>query len=970
MRLRFVFALPAILAGLSGCLGGSSGDPVVVEGDFPVAFVQRDLSAIGNPTDGAIYVPGGDLILVDLASPSADKKNITATIVQGPHDVSDPEVSYDGKRLLFAMKAPQWQNNSTWNLFEYDTESRTLTRLITDETLANAGDDVDPAYLPDGRIVFSSNRQAATRKKMNDEGKVQPYAYRDEYEREATIVLHVLEPSSQAITQISFNQSHDRNPTVLMSGEILFARWDHVGNRNHFPLFTTNPDGTGIFIHYGAFSPGNSFLHPREMPDGRVMSDLMPLSRTHEGGAVMIVDVKNFTDNDQPANDTATGKGQVQARPEFPASTGREYSVNGRYTTPYPLWDGTNRALVAFKTNPRPEDAQTEINALGEAEPQESPPRYGIYMLDLDTDQLRPIALPDPGGNMAYTDPVALIPRDAGCRVSRPDGCLPTAKADKLPKAERLQVAATTEETLAKQGLAILNVKSVYDTDSQGLMGDSMLVAGEGLPKTAEGLPDLARMKDPNDTAYAQRVARFIRVTRAVPTPPGMSREQIGEFDFEMQQILGYAPIEPDGSFKIQVPADTPIGVVVVDRNGRALQTHTNWIQARPGETRTCNGCHSPRRGSALNASPIAGDHRDALSGESMAETRTRLLAANDATVDIPAMALSRDMYSEDYWNPTPGPALAIDYAGLTTPSPVDSDGVITINYPDHIQPLWEKACIGCHDSTTFAADLDLSGGTGGFGRMTSYQELTIGDPVLDQNGLPIITIDEDGEVMMEREAPLVDVGSSRQSSRSSHLMEVLYHTELRASRDLPATPTVDHSGMLNASELRLIAEWIDLGAQYYNDPFENGADSPGSEGGALKVLNETRGGLQGLDQEVFDADVQPILLQRCGACHQAFGNTGTLPDLNAPNPQFIRSNRFVLTGNPDGDFNVTVGMVSDVCNRQDNELLLRPVSDSSGAPSNPMHPLVNGVPVLDATGQEYHTILNWITAAATDNGC
>jgi hypothetical protein len=291
-----------------------------------------------------------------------------------------------------------------------------------------------------------------------------------------------------------------------------------------------------------------------------------------------------------------------------------------------------------------------------------------------------------------------------------------------------------------------------------------------------------------------------------------------------MQQILGYAPIEPDGSLKIQVPADTPIGVVVVDRFGRALQTHTNWIQARPGETRTCNGCHSPRRGSALNDTPIAGAHRDALSGESMAETRTRLLEASDPTVDIPAMALSPDMYSEDYWNPTPGPALVIDYAGLTTPSPVDSDGVITINYPDHIQPLWDKTlattvngedtCTGCHDSSTFAADLDLSGGTGGFGRVTSYQELTIGDPVLDQNGLPIITIDEDGEVMMERETPLVDVGSSRQSSRSSHLMEVLYNTELRASQDLPTSPAaVNHSGMLNASELRLVAEWIDLGA-------------------------------------------------------------------------------------------------------------------------------------------------------------
>ena len=65
-------------------------------------------------------------------------------------------------------------------------------------------------------------------------------------------------------------------------------------------------------------------------------------------------------------------------------------------------------------------------------------------------------------------------------------------------------------------------------------------------------------------------------------------REAIGETDFEPQQILGYAPIEPDGSFKLHVPADTPIGLTVIDNKGRAFQTHLNWIQVRPGERRTC----------------------------------------------------------------------------------------------------------------------------------------------------------------------------------------------------------------------------------------------------------------------------------------------------------------------------------------------------------------------------------------------
>jgi hypothetical protein len=35
-----------------------------------------------------------------------------------------------------------------------------------------------------------------------------------------------------------------------------------------------------------------------------------------------------------------------------------------------------------------------------------------------------------------------------------------------------------------------------------------------------------------------------------------------------------------------------------------------------------------------------------------------------------------------------------------------------------------------------------------------------------------------------------------------------------------PAAPAVDHTGFLTPAELRLISEWIDIGAQYYNDPF------------------------------------------------------------------------------------------------------------------------------------------------------
>lgn len=882
----------------------------LVNADFSIAYVDRDVESAGNPTDGIIFTAGGDLYLKDLASPSATEKNITAEYTQGEGDVSDPEVSYDAKTLLFSMRGPE---DETWNLWEYQIESATLSRVIADDQLADLGDDVDAAYLPDGRIIFSSNRQEKSQQLLAAENK-EPYAYLDEYERERTIALHVVNQTRDAVSQISFNQSHDRNPTVLSSGEVMYARWDHVGNRNHFPLFFTNPDGTNMFVLYGSFSPGNSFLHPREMPNGKVISSLMPLSGTGEGGALVMIDVDNFSENDQPSPEyTGDDQGQMQATlNEIPI--GEETSEFGRYSTPYPLWDGTNRVLVSWSAAQEPDE---DNEMMGE----DGPPRYGIHMLNLDDTSLRPIALAKEG--RILTDPVAIYPR-----------ALPNVIADKNLNAD-----------LIAEGAGVLNVKSVYDTDFLDIMGDRVLTSNEFIPKI-DGVADLTTLKQ---TAPSSRPARFVRVSRAVPTPPGVMTEDVGNNEMEMQEILGYSTIEPDGSLRIKVPADTPLALAVVDAKGRALQSHTNWLQVRPGETRTCNGCHSPRRDSAINSAPIAGDHAgtnfagmEAL-GETMAETRTRL--------DVDSMALNADIEFEDIWTlvtDTTELPFSITYANLQTAAP--SNGVI--NYVDHIQPIWElHNCAGCHDGA--GGTLDLNGTVSATGRLASFEQLTMGVPELDEQGLPVTRIVE-GELMVVREPALVEMGSSDDSSRSSHLIEKLYQTELRAEKSLTVA-TVDHAAILNDSELRLIQEWIDIGAQYYNSPYEDGAGNDN-----FYALNEIRSFPVGLDEEVFESSVQPVLLSRCGSCHGAVGSDG---EDNAG----FSGRKFVLTGSVEGDFNITRSLVNNICNPESSQLLTMPTIIQQGII---VHPAVDGAPVLSTTDNDYQTILAWIEDAAALNNC
>ena len=58
---------------------------------------------------------------------------------------------------------------------------------------------------------------------------------------------------------------------------------------------------------------------------------------------------------------------------------------------------------------------------------------------------------------------------------------------------------------------------------------------------------------------------------------------------------LGTVPLSPDGSFFVEVPADTPIAFQMLDGEGRPQLNEMSWIFVRPGEVRSCVGCHEPR---------------------------------------------------------------------------------------------------------------------------------------------------------------------------------------------------------------------------------------------------------------------------------------------------------------------------------------------------------------------------------------
>ena len=85
-------------------------------------------------------------------------------------------------------------------------------------------------------------------------------------------------------------------------------------------------------------------------------------------------------------------------------------------------------------------------------------------------------------------------------------------------------------------------------------------------------------------------------------------------------------------------------------------------------------------------------------------------------------------------------------------------------------------------------------------------------------------TLDENGEIVLNED------GSPRQTvirtcSRENTPMNIASAANSRFFEIFADNDPI-HGGIMSASELRLIAEWLDIGAQYYNSPFDAPLDN------------------------------------------------------------------------------------------------------------------------------------------------
>jgi len=898
-------ALSIVAVMLTACGGGDgvqigSGqdpDPVVI--DFPIAYIKSPLPVDDNGAfqqqdlrEQITFEFGADLYFRDRASPSSEAINITESVSQGLAAIRDVEIDYDGSRLLFAMRVPfdpnlDEEDLPTWNIWQYTFETDELVRVISSDLTAEIGHDIMPKYLPDGRIIFSSTRQTQSQAVLLDEGKG-GFPAMDEDQNEYAFNLHVMNDDGTGVKQVSFNQSHDLDPSVMQDGKIVFSRWDHNAVNNAVNLYRMNPDGSALELLYGQQSHDTGsngsviqFMQPRQVDDGRIMVLARPFTNTEGGGELILIDTPQYLENTQPTRDNIgvlTGPAQEDATINEVSTIPGAPSEGGRYFSVYPIQDGTGRMMVSWSQcrlieiladdgDPATDDTQivpcsderlANVVVIDPNNPVTpavgefivAPPLYGIWIYDPVNNTQLPI-VPGEEGFM-FTEVVSADPRPVPAVVIDGSNDYPL------------------DVTLADNGEALLNIRSVYDFDGSAIL-------------------DISTVADPALTLAVDRPARFLRIEKAVSLPDedlldidntafGVSTQQ------GMKEIVGYAMVEPDGSVMVKVPANTALMVSVLDENGhRITQRHQNWISLGAGQELKCNGCHDANSGvshgrseafdSAYAGAPTAGVPFPGTDpqwfvgdvGETMAEVRARVTCANDGCSSIePSMnVIYRDVWTAD-------PVIAANnvdidylYTDLTTASPTtlscqqdwQSNCRSVINYETIIHPLWSQPrlvtvdddndpatpevpvldpvtglqldnnCLTCHtpvDPANGAArvpagQLELQDGLSPDepDHFHAYRELLVTDnlQILDGNGVLVDAttpgFDADGnpiDIPISNGPPPARIAGAQASSDFF---------------DRFSDPLDLHFNTLSQAERRLVAEWLDVGAQYYNNPFD-----------------------------------------------------------------------------------------------------------------------------------------------------
>ena len=319
-----------------------------------------------------------------------------------PGGTQHPDLSYDGKRVLFGFcdhteKNPDRRRFQIYEAAVDGSSVRQVTGTAKDlwEKTRRDGhytvmiEDFDAFYLPDGGFVFTSTRS-------------QNIARCHAGRNAPAFLIHRGELDGSGIRALSWGEANELDPAVLNDGRIVYNRWEYVNRHDclFHKLWTMKPDGTGAASFYGNLTPSpQSITEARPIPgSGKVMATATG-HHSFTAGSIILIDPLKGVDGPDPVY-------KLTPEAKYPESEGFDTTT---YASPYPLTE--KLFFAAWSPYPHLHQGYSPGSEEGVAKTGQRWDAYAVYLVFHYEGKAYRELVYKPKANISCFTPIPIRPR-------------------------------------------------------------------------------------------------------------------------------------------------------------------------------------------------------------------------------------------------------------------------------------------------------------------------------------------------------------------------------------------------------------------------------------------------------------------------------------------------------------------------------------------------------------------------------
>ena len=413
----------------------------------------------------------------------------------------------------------------------------------------------------------------------------------------STAVLHRMDGDGKNMEKLTNSAVSEFSPALMNDGRIIYSRWEYIdkGQIGVKCLWAMRPDGSGSEEIYGnGIALPPVFIHGRPIPGSNHLFIALGAPHFPQSGVGTVIRL----DINYPIRTTEP---MTYITPDVDIRTegGFHHKIEGQWvrTSSGPIYmDPYPLSDKFFLVSHNPDKVWNDVRA------------YGLYLLDEFGNHVR-----------IYKDPEfsSWMP-------------IPVRSRTKPPVLPSMRMVQPDQE------------------ESATVVMSDVYVGLEGIERGT---------------------VKYLRIMEQVPRPWAARRFWDQHLKYGSTGIVshrtvlglkvlhGIVPVYSDGSAHFIVPANKNIYFQALDDNFMELQRERTYINYRPGEKRSCIGCHTLRR----------------------------LAPANK-------------------------PILALKYPPSKPEAQPGDVAARPIDFSTDVQPIFDKHCVSCHGGSEVSANLDLTG--------------------------------------------------------------------------------------------------------------------------------------------------------------------------------------------------------------------------------------------------------------------